>query len=215
MNSIICEPVNLIANQYDNNVRWWRKAGASGPPSEHRPSQERVHVWVAINLTGQNQTLGESQPNPGLPSLKLAASGNKYRITLDRSVQTGKLDEPIMSPLLTLRNTLEFPAWLTFQESQKCPLTKDPLTSTDQARSTPPGGRGKQTCTLISRGVEWLCGELRRSLTVAPPSVPVTLLRQVQWHDQLELLADHLFLEGVSPGPGKKWGMDSERGWEG
>lgn len=65
------------------------------PQARHWAQAQRA----PINPAGQKYPAGQSQPNPGTPSLGLAASGNnKPRITQDRGVLTGKLDEPIIPP---------------------------------------------------------------------------------------------------------------------
>lgn len=113
------------------------KTGSSSPQARHW----KQAPWAAINLTGLKYTLVQSRPNPGPPSLRLAASGNnKPRITQDITVQTGKLDEPIISPLLTLTMSLHLPAWLTFLESWVCRLKRIPLTKTG-ASPPPPASR--------------------------------------------------------------------------
>lgn len=65
-------------------------------------TQYRLHEGRSI--WGLRNTLCDNlKPNLGPPSLRLATSrNNKPRITQDIRVQTGKLDEPIISPLLTL-----------------------------------------------------------------------------------------------------------------
>lgn len=72
------------------------------------------------------------------PSPGLVASGiNKPRITQDMKLQTGKLEEPIISPVLTLMS--RHPATsLTFLESWKCYPIRVSLIRTDWNGITPP-----------------------------------------------------------------------------
>ena len=122
------------------------KTGSSSPQARHW----KQAPWAAINLTGLKYTLVQSRPNPGPPSLRLAASGNnKPRITQDITVQTGKLDEPIISPLLTLTMSLHLPAWLTFLESWVCRLKRIPLTKTGASPPPPPLPDGGQMKTYL------------------------------------------------------------------
>lgn len=80
-------------------------------------TQYRLHegrsIWGLRNTLCDNR-----KPNLGPPSLRLATSrNNKPRITQDIRVQTGKLDEPIISPLLTLSEnaacSIEMSFWQT------------------------------------------------------------------------------------------------------
>lgn len=69
-------------------------------------SSSQLGHWIqapltAIDTTGQKYTRRQSQPNPQQATPRLAAScNNKAGITQDRRVQSGKMDEPIISLLL-------------------------------------------------------------------------------------------------------------------
>ena len=110
------------------------KVGSGAPRKRHRTRC----LWAVVNLTGRTNALGKPQLNPGPTS-----GNNTPRITQDVRVQTGRLDEPIISPLLTLTMSLLLPAWLTFLESKKCRLTRVPLTRTDRPRIAPSSGEGQ------------------------------------------------------------------------
>ena len=140
---------------------WWRKRAAPLPsPDTGNRLHEQRSIWL-----DKKYTLIQSRPNPGPPSLRLAALGNnKPRITQDIRVQTGKLDEPIISPLLTLTMSLHLPAWLTFLESWVCRLKRIPLTKTGAFPRFQTADRWKPICTFI-----YSCGT---ALMLAPPLCP-------------------------------------------
>lgn len=95
-------------------------------------------------------------------------------------MQTGKLDEPIISPLLTLTMSLQLPAWLTFLESKKCRLTRglsDKERPAQDRHPLLPDNELSKTRLQICVVEDLLSFQVGRALMMTPPSVLVTLLR--------------------------------------
>lgn len=125
------------------SLMWWSKQTALLSRLEWIQAQ-----WGTINPPGRNYALGQSQPNPGPPSPRLAASGNNETgMTEYKSV--GKLNEPIISPLLTLTMTLQFPAsWKPWSVAWHSSL-RDPLLIVLQRLGTPRYISERQTVTIL------------------------------------------------------------------
>lgn len=118
-------------------MRW---AGSSAPGIHGRRS-----MWVDRNTPGDNP----KQIQDTLSSVGYLRH-YKPRITRDMKLQTGKLDEPIISPVLTLMS--QHPATsLTFLESWKCYPTGVSLIRTDGNGTTPPSWSAELCCRGLFR----------------------------------------------------------------
>lgn len=114
------------------------------------PGLDTLHegrsIWRLTNTLCYNL-----KPNLGPPSLRLATSrNNKPRITQDIRVQTGKLDEPIISPLLTLTVSLQLAALadlpgtreMSFWQTRAGPRLPPQLPNNRQIKTHPQIGDG-------------------------------------------------------------------------